>query len=121
MPPHKFTPLQHKPQPERTKLKPSLQAKDSNAAPPALYAYSPLKKRQANKRAVMELPRSMMLIVDVMVVVVVLVVVVVVVVKALMTSMMMMIMLRQRSAANACRDAYLSSPSPAGGSVGAAT
>ena len=117
MPPHKFTPLQHKPQPERNKLKPSLQAKDSNAAPPALYAYSPLKKRQANKRAVMELPRSMMLIVDVMVVVVVLVVVLV---KVLMTSMMMM-MMRQRSAANACRDAYLSSPSPAGGSVGAAT
>ena len=112
MPPHKFTPLQHKPQPERNKLKPSLQAKDSNAAPPALYAYSPLKKRQANKRAVMELPRSMMLIVDVMVVVVL--------VKVLMTSMMMM-MMRQRSAANACRDAYLSSPSPAGGSVGAAT
>ena len=119
MPPHKFTPLQHKPQPERTKLKPSLQAKDSNAAPPAIYAYSPLKKRQANKRAVMELPRSMILIVDVVVVVVVLVVVLV---KVLMTSMMMMMMMmRQRSAANACRDAYLSSPSPAGGSVGAAT
>jgi hypothetical protein len=92
-----------------------LQAKDSTAAPLALYAYSPLKKRQAN---VMELPRSMIMIVDVVVVVVVLVVVLV---KVLMTSMMMMMMMRQRSAANACHDAYLSSPSPAGGSVGAAT